>query len=404
MAGCCPSAHGSAGVQRAASAAQRCPVDLDTRASFQLDRAALLQKPGAARLLEKLEASPHQYFRALGRQFALRTCSEFHDVRARLPSVAIHGDAHVEQFVVTPATAGMEDFDQSGFGPAVIDLVRFGASIHLVCREVSWPCRSEVIVDRWLAAYREALDHAVPRTLPALATRLRAGSPSEPSAWLAWADGLMLPLPELQEQRARAGWSEFRKLMFDVNPVRSDAYYDIVRVGTLQMGIGSQLETKLLFHLRGPTDDPLDDVIVEARTATPALVPECSTHPMRVGTTWPLLFTFTLGSRVPDVFGTAIFSLDGALDFWVQSWVAGYRELSVRDLESEADLIDLAEDAARQLAGHFWTSFPEPLRPVQRGLQLRAFDLVGERARTLSRVLADETFREWERFRDRHAP
>lgn len=305
----------------------------------------------------------------------------------------------MEQFVVTPVTAGMEDFDQSGFGPAVIDLVRFAASIHLVCREVSWPCRADVLVDTWLSAYREALDHAMPRKEPAFVARLRARSPSEPSAWLAWADGLMLPLSDAQERSARAGWNEFQNLMVDVNPARAASYYDIVRVGMLQMGIGSQLETKLLFHVRGPTEDPLDDVIVEARSAKPSLTPDCSTHPSAVGTMWPLLFTFTLGDRMPDVFGTATFALNGAADFWVQSWVAGYRELSVRDLESEADLSELAEDTARQLAGHFWTKFPEPLRAVQRGLQLRGFDLVSVRARTLGRALADETYREWQRFR-----
>jgi Uncharacterized protein conserved in bacteria (DUF2252) len=363
----------------------------------------LLQKPSAARLVEKLDASPYHYFRALGPQFSLRTCAEFRDLRSRLPSVAIHGDAHVEQFVVTPSTAGLEDFDHSGFGPAVIDIVRYAASIHLACREVSWPCRAEAIVEKWLAAYRESLDHAAPREVPAVVARLRADSPSEPGAWLAWADGLMGPLSDAQERSARAGWMEFRELMIDVNPSRAAPYYDIIRLGMLQMGIGSGLSTKVLFHLRGASDDPLDDVIVEARSTMPSIVSECSTQPMRTGTMWPLLFTVTLGSRMPDIFGTAIFEIDDSVDFWVQSWIAGYRELSVADLGSEADLSELAEDAARQLAGHFWTRFPETLRATQRHLQLRSFDLVCDRARTLSGALAEETFREWRRFRDGRA-
>ena len=405
LTGCRPSGHGAAessAVERAANptAGDKASCAEVPDSSFRLDRAALMRTPGAARLLEKLDASPHRYFRALGRQYALRTCAAFHAVRPHLPSVAIHGDAHVEQFVVTPTTAGMEDFDQSGFGPAVIDIVRFAASLHLVCREVSWPCRADFVVDRWLDAYRESIDHPVPRQTPALVARLRASSPTEPGAWLAWADGLMTPLSAEQERSARAGWAEFEKVMLDINPARAASYYEIVRVGALQMGIGSGLETKLLFHLRGATDDPLDDAVVEARSSKPAVVPECSTQPMRVGTIWPLLFMTTLGSRMPDVFGTATLSADRTQEFWLASWVAGYRELSVGDLQSEAELVELAEDAARQLAGHFWVKFPESLRAIQRRLQLTGFDLVHDRARTLARELADETFREWQRFHD----
>jgi hypothetical protein len=401
MAACSP--VGRPALQPAAPALGAACAVQDANSTFRLDRAALLQRPAAERLVEKLDASPYHYFRALGPQFALRTCAEFRDVRSRLPSVAIHGDAHVGQFVVTPSTAGLEDFDHSGFGPAVIDIVRYAASIHLACREVSWPCRAEAIVEKWLAAYREALDHAAPRKVPAVVARLRANSPSEPAAWLAWADGLMRPLSDAQERSARAGWMEFRELMIDVNPARAASYYDIIRLGMLQMGIGSGLATKVLFRLRGASDDSLDDVVVEARSTMPSVVSECSTQPMRADTMWPLLFTVTLGSRMPDIFGTVILEVDDSVDFWVQSWVAGYRELSVSDLGSEADLFELAQDAARQLAGHFWTRFPEPLRATQRHLQLRSFDLVCDRARTLSGALAEETFREWRRFRGSHA-
>ena len=34
--------------------------------------------------------------------------------------MAVHGDAHIEQFVVTDDSYGLEDFDQAGYGPAVV--------------------------------------------------------------------------------------------------------------------------------------------------------------------------------------------------------------------------------------------------------------------------------------------
>src|SRR4030095_11342262 len=86
-------------------------------------------------------------------------------------------------------------------------------------------------------------------------------------------------------------------------------------------------------------------------------------------------------------------------DLWVQSCDPGYRELSIADLESQAELEELAADAARQLAGHFWAKFPEALRVQQRNAQLAAFALVEARARALAADIARETVAAWESFR-----
>lgn len=368
-------------------------------ASFSVDRTTLLGKPGAVKLLEKLDASAYKYFRALGPQYALRTCAGFKDVRWHLPISAIHGDAHIEQFVVTPATDGVEDFDQAGFGPAIVDIVRYAASIHLACREVSWTCRSDVVVDKWLDAYRATLDQPPTRKQPAVVDRIRASTPTLADAWLTWADGLMMPMPKTVEDRARRGWADFRKVQIEVDPKRGASYYDVVKVGALQMGIGSALETKLLFHIKGPSDAPTDDIIVEARSSMPNVAHECSSRPLHAGTLWPLMFMSILGPRMPEVFGFATLVDDPAPEFWVQSWVPGYRELAIADVKSEAELVELAEDAAKQLAGHFWVRFPEALRAVQRHAQLAAFDRTRDRARTMARDFAAETVSEWQRFR-----
>ena len=84
------------------------------------------------------------YFRTLARQFDARTCYEFRDLRWRLPSVAVHGDAHIEQFAITDTLYGLTDFDRSGFGPSVVDLVRYSASIHLAAVK----CSGGAIPDR----------------------------------------------------------------------------------------------------------------------------------------------------------------------------------------------------------------------------------------------------------------
>jgi putative phosphoesterase len=386
-------------VKSASPAADCGPDRFGSEASFALDRPDLLAHGASPKLLEKLDRSAYAYFRALARPFELRTCARFRDERWHLPVVAIHGDAHVEQFVVTPTTAALEDFDQSGYGPAVVDLVRYAASIHLTCREVTWSCDADRVASAYFRAYRASLDQPPQRPPLAVAARIRRDTPAAAAPWIAWAEGLFHPLSSVDEQRARRGWADFGRLDVEVHPERSAAYYDIVRVGSLQMGVGSALETKLLFRLRGPTDAPGDDLIVEARTSVPPTGNECASRPLHGGALQPLMFMTLLGPRMPEVYGFAALGTENAPEFWVQSWVPGYHELSIEDLRAEAELVELAEDAARQLAGHFWTRFPEALLPVQRHAQLKAFDSTAARATTLARQFAVETLQEWERFR-----
>ena len=77
--------------------------------------------------------------------------------------MAVHGDAHLEQFVVTGQSFGLGDFDMSGFGPAVVDMVRYAASLHVACREMPWACDGDAAVAAYFEAYREALNHPVER-------------------------------------------------------------------------------------------------------------------------------------------------------------------------------------------------------------------------------------------------
>ena len=369
-------------------------------ASLAVDKSSLRQRGASADLIAKIDASAYRYFRLLSRQFASRTCFAFQDHRWRLPSVAVHGDAHLGQFVVTRGTYGLEDFDQSGYGPAVVDLVRYAASIHLACRQASWRCDPDRAVASYFTAYRESLDHPVPPTTPGIVQRLRQASPQSAASWLSFVDSQIQRLPSDEDEQDRRGWARFVELMTEVRPDRSPSQLEIVRLGRIDIGVGSALEKKVIMRTRGATDSPDDDLILEMRLTTRPTGTECVWRPPHGGSLHVILLTSLLGRRMPDVFGFLPQEQDQtAPEWWVQSWDSGYRELSISDITTQAELDELAADAAHQLAGHFWGTFPEPLRQYLRVAQLRAFDLVDARARQLARELAAETVAGWERFR-----
>ncbi len=116
------------------------------------------------------------------------------------------------------------------------------------------------------------------------------------------------------------------------------------------------------------------------------------------------MLTSLLAHPLPEVFGV-LPNPDGIElpEIWIQSWDSGYRELSLSDLRGQADLNALAADAGTQLAGHFWSTFPEALRGHQRFTQLRAFEMTEQRARELARSLAAEVVAGWTRFRAQDA-
>jgi hypothetical protein len=367
--------------------------------NLQLTKATMRADGASNELLDKISGSAFRYFRAVAEPFKHRTCEAFRDLRWRLPSGAVHGDAHLEQFVVTDEDFGLADFDNAGFGPAIVDLVRYAASLHLACREIGGGCDPEEAVAAYFLAYRTALDHPVVRTEPPIVARLRARLGPEPEAWLQWADGLMQPLARDEEERIRREWFRFVALMRETTPARAERFYAIRRLGSIEIGLGSALERKMLIRIAGPTDDPSDDVILEARYHSLPEYRGCVWRPTG-GSLNVFMLTSLLAHPLPDVFGILPNPAGDELpEIWIQSWERGYRELSLSDVHDQADLNALATDAGTQLAGHFWTTSPEALRGYERFTQLRAFELTERRARELAHSLAGEIVTEWNRFR-----
>ena len=61
------------------------------------------------------------------------------------------------------------------------------------------------------------------------------------------------PLPAADEASLRDGWARFIELMRETRPANPPAFYRLVRLGRLEMGVGSALEPKTLLRIAGPT-------------------------------------------------------------------------------------------------------------------------------------------------------
>src|SRR5215510_13698858 len=94
-------------------------------------------------LLDRMRATPHDF--------------------PRLPTVQLHGDAHVEQYSLTSNAWGLDDFDDSTRGPAFVDIVRFLGSIDLAAQQRGWSRDRERLIDRFFAGYRRGLSGPLER-------------------------------------------------------------------------------------------------------------------------------------------------------------------------------------------------------------------------------------------------
>jgi Uncharacterized protein conserved in bacteria (DUF2252) len=390
-------AVGAVGAVAACSSAPRPPASPAAASSLQLDLPALRLQGISEALIHQLARSRFRYFRMLGEPFERRTCDAFREGRSSLPITVVQGDAHLEQFVVTGASYGLEDFDRAGFGPAVVDLVRYAASLHVACADLPWRCDADAAVERFLSAYRaDLLEATPPPPAPSIVARLRARAPATRTRWLSTVDALMRPLPPALEAEARRGWLPFARAMRAQHPQLGEGALEIVRLGALHLGFGSALERKLLFRLAGATAEPEDDLVVEARSGMAPATSDCIARGAP-GEQWTWTFTAILGRRMPELHGFAVLPSFGQL--WLQSWDPSYVELSVLDVASQAELEELAIDAAHQLTRVAAAHLPPGLVRYQRHVLRQAFDETRPRITALARALAEESNRGWAQLR-----
>jgi len=342
------------------------------RGQLRPNSAALEGAP--ADLIDRLRADPFTYFRFINRAWTTRVCEAFADT-PDMPIVRLHGDAHVEQFALTKDAWGLDDFDDSARGPAVIDIVRFLGSIDLATRQRGWTRDRDKLWNRFLDGYRRGLSDAEYRPAePDIVRQLRKQSPMTQAAYLAWGESLMQPMEEARLESVGEGMAAFERFVRAERPSLAPGYFAVVRAGWLRIGVGSAGTRKVLVRVQGSTADPDDDQLIEAKEVTNLSGVGCL-EPSPVQAVRVINGTQQLGRLKHDILAIGPTMLIAAatdraehwLDWWVSSWEPSYREVRLSDLRSVNDVADIVFDS---------------------GVQLGAGKVVSERKQALSSVVS----------------
>jgi len=365
------------------------------RGQLRADPAALATAPPA--LVTQLRADPFTYFRFVNRAWLDRVCEAFAGVPG-VPDVRLHGDAHIEQFAVTKDAWGLDDFDDSARGPAVVDIVRFMGSIELAIRQRGWTRDREALWQDFLDGYRRGVSDPTFRSpQPGIVKRLRAKAPATRAAYLAWGDAQMQRMDDETAKAVVAGMEAFARLMRRERPDLPSGYFSVVRAGWLRIGVGSAAARKVLVRVQGPTASSDDDVLVEVKEAANLDGIACldrATGPPAIRVIDGLRQLGRLKHDVLAVGPTLL--IPGAadrpptsLEWWVSSWEPSYQELHLSDIRSPGELAAVALDAGAQLGAG------GPQNTAARSSVRLSLDVLEARLRSETTTVVEELLAGW---------
>ncbi len=373
------------------------PVDATDRDPL-VSAARAVARDGSRTLVARLQRTPMRTFRYLSAAFVVAACDRFGRRADALPTVNLHGDAHIEQYAVAEDGRGLSDFDAATTGPFVVDLVRFATSLRIAASMLRFPpAAADDAITAFLGGYREGLArHDVATPEPRVVARLRARFAPSARAWLDRVEAFMEPLEPPMQAKLEAAYAPFVAAMRQQNPDLTAAFFRIRRVGNLQMGVGSVNEKKFLARVAGPTDARDDDVIYEVKEVARIEPGTCvagdpERDPMRVIRGQERL------SGVHQRF-LGFVRIDGR-PFYVHTWRVNYTELDVDDITSPVELSEVAYDVGVQLGrGHPQGMMAPPGDSLAHAVAA-ALDDVESEIRDSARALEGRTLAAWEEIR-----
>jgi hypothetical protein len=174
-------------------------------------------------------------------------------------------------------------------------------------------------------------------------------------------------------------------------------FFDTVAVGYLRMGIGSALDLKYLVRIRGASDDPLDDRVLEVKQVRELGEIDCiavsrGSDPFRI-----LVGQSRIAYRPYGLLG---YLRMRDHTFWIHAWVANYKELGIGgDFASADELAEVAYDVGVQLGRGHPNQIGAPLDLQLRREQMRLLARDRELIVRERHELAELVVAAWERFR-----
>ncbi len=351
------------------------------------------------KLLERILATPHGYFRFINVPFSREVCHRFDADLVGTPSFNLHGDAHLEQYAATDLGRGLTDFDDSSTGPAIVDLARFGVSLYLASDQAGFGEAAPAIFDEFLRGYRAALeDPSAEVPEPRLAAGKRSGFKVDREAYFGFIDSLMEPVPEAETQSLGLSLVPYVEVMLIESPGLARDFFAIEGLGYLRQGIGSALDVKYLTRMRGASTDPLDDIVLEIKPVRDLTAIDCISVPPGDDPFRVLVGQSRIATEPFKYLG--YIRLNGRT-FWVHAWVENYSELEIaEDFTSVEEISEVAFDVGLQLGRGHVKQIAQPLDLQLRREQLRLLDRDTEKIQAACRDLADLVTAAWERFRD----
>ena len=358
----------------------------------------------APELIERLRADPYNYFRFVNRPWIARVCDDLGSDLRDLPVVRLHGDAHVEQFALQQDAWGIDDFDDSARGPAVVDIVRFLGSIDLVARRRSWEKDRDTLFDRFVEGYKQGLTD--PRYLPPppdIVGRLRAQAPADARGASRVGREQDEPLADMTMKAVVAAIEAFARVVLRERPDLTPEYFRVVRAGWFKSGVGSAVLRKSWSASRGPSDDPADDELLELKKIgdlsglsclkTPAVQPT-----LRIidGSKQLGRLKHNIMAAGPELIVPEVMARGQRLqDWWIRSLDPSYREVRLTELQSVRDLAAISYDSGVQLGAGRLQDQTVLLSGYDRKRLSAAAAKLEKRYRREATTLVDDLLRGW---------
>jgi hypothetical protein len=167
----------------------------------------------------------------------------------------------------------------------------------------------------------------------------------------------MQPLEDASMKAVLAGMEALGQIMRRERPELAPEYFRVIRAGSVQTGIGSAVSPKIMVRVRGPSDDPTDDELLESKKigdlgGLSCLKTSAGQPTLRIidGSKKLGRIKYNILVAGPELVVPEVMARGERLqDWWIRSLDPSYHQVNLKDLRSSRDLFAIAYDSGVQL-------------------------------------------------------